>query len=138
MRYNCLAHFTILNIFYPVFFTGLPDYFADCRVVYMRYFGEQVMFDLEVKSTDKPAYQLIIGSKVCGSLQLVNSPLIFHFVGFNIRSRESSMFNGMGKLEYNADDQPCSKYKNKIPDQEVFYAKEHDGKYNESKNVQYL
>ena len=88
MRNNSVTHFPELNIFYAIFLACLLDYFADGRVVDMRDLREQVMFDLEVQTTNKPGDQLILSCKICCGLDLVYGPLVLDGVDIRIWNRE--------------------------------------------------
>src|SRR5687768_9344908 len=68
--------FYVLN---AVFLAGFLNDLADSRIMYMRYFGKQMVFYLEIQSTNQPTYQFIPGGKIGRCFQLVNSPFIFHF-----------------------------------------------------------
>ena len=46
---------------------------------------------LEIKTSYQPGYQLVIGSKISGRFDLVNSPLIFQPSRLYIGNRESSV-----------------------------------------------
>src|SRR6476469_1466460 len=106
MRHNGLAHFTVFIVFYSIFMAGFFNDLTDSRVMNMRYFWKQVMFYLEVQSSNKPAYQLIISSKIgcCGYLMFC--PFTFNFSGF-CRLRKFSLFNCMSQLKYDTNSKPC-------------------------------
>src|SRR5665213_1407641 len=103
MRSDGLVHFAIFDVYDPVVGTRLADNFTQRRIVNMRYLGEEVMLDLEIKSAYKPGYKPVMGCKISRGHHLVYSPFIFHLIGFYIGHRKRSMFNGMCQLENNAD-----------------------------------
>ena len=84
MRNNCMTHFSVFNIFNTELFAGLFNDFADGRVVHMRDFWKQMMFYLEIQSTNQPGDQFVFCGKICSGLNLVNSPFIFNSIGISI------------------------------------------------------
>src|SRR6476620_7660244 len=66
-----------------------------------------MMLDLKIQSAYKPGNELIFCSKIGCSFYLVNSPLIFHFAGFQVSYRKRCMFNGMCKLENKTQYETC-------------------------------
>ena len=64
MGSNGTSHSFILYVLNSVFLAGFLDDLTDCRVMYMRDLGKQMVFYLEIKSADKPAYNLVLSRKV--------------------------------------------------------------------------
>ena len=87
--------------------TGLFDYLADGRIVHMRDLWKQMVFDLEIQSTDKPGYHLIVRGKIGSCLYLVNGPLVIEFASLYVGNRKCSVFNGMCQLEYKTQYKAC-------------------------------
>ncbi len=87
------------------------------RIMHMGYFGKQVMFDLKIQSAHQPGNQPVMGGKIGRGHYLVNRPFVFHFTGFDIGHRKSSMLNGMRQLEYDTDHQTGNHGHNKKTNQ---------------------
>src|SRR5438445_13152958 len=85
----------------------------------MRYFREQVMFDLEIQSAYKPGYQLVACSKIGCSLDLVNGPFIFQLAGLLVGNRECRMLHRMRQLKYQAQHETRHAGKDHEADQPV-------------------
>ena len=107
MRGDGIPYPGIFDIDQAIFLAGLPDDLADRRIMNMRYFGEKMMFDLEIQPPDQPGDHRVTRSEIGRRLDLVNSPLIFQFIGIHIGHGESRMLDGMRQLEYEAQYKPC-------------------------------
>jgi hypothetical protein len=101
MRRQGEPHFRVFDIGDAEIFTGFFDDLADCRIVYMRDLGEQVVFNLEIQSAYQPGNYLIVGGKIGRGFQLVDGPLIFQFI-LVIGVGKLGMFHSMRQLEYDA------------------------------------
>src|SRR5882757_1873669 len=102
MRSNGVPHPGILDIDQTILLTGLPDDLTDGRIMYMRYLGENMVFDLEIQSADQPGNDRVIRGEVSGRLDLVYSPFVFQLIGVHIGNRESRMLYRMGQLKHQA------------------------------------
>ena len=60
------------------------------------------MLDLEVQSAYQPGNNRVVGSEIGRSLDLVDSPLVFHLAGFYVCHGEVCMFHRMRQLKYHA------------------------------------
>ena len=108
MRNDGMAHPAVFDVPDTILFAGLFDDLADGRVVNVRYFREEVVFDLEIQSTHEPADEPVPGGEVGGGFQLMQGPFFFDLIAVG-RNREGCFFHGMGQLEYNT--QYKSRYK---------------------------
>lgn len=77
---HCLAHAGVFDILQLIFQAYFPYDLADSGVMNMRYFGEKVMFDLEIQSAYQPAHQFIAGGKIGCCFDLVGREFIGQFV----------------------------------------------------------
>lgn len=84
MRNHSPAHTGIFDIGDTEILAGIPDDLADGRVMHMGYPGKQVMFDLEIEAAHPPGNKPVTGRKIGGGFELVDSPFVFHFMGFHI------------------------------------------------------
>ena len=64
MRCNGIAHFGVFNVLHPKLLAGLFNNFAYLRIMDMRYFGEQMMLNLEIKTTHIKCEQSLATAEV--------------------------------------------------------------------------
>src|SRR5688500_9267820 len=65
----------------------------------MAYAGKQVMFYLEIQSTDKPTDHFIIWCKIGGCFYLVNGPFVFNHFGLDACLFEFGVLHYVCQLE---------------------------------------
>src|SRR5258708_1317895 len=119
MRSNGIPYPGIFDIDQTIFLAGLPDDLADSRIVNVRYFRKEMMFDLEIQSAYQPGNDRVIRSEISGRFDLVYRPFVFELIGFYIGNRESRMFHRMRQLEYQAQHKNGNTRKNNEPDHPV-------------------
>src|SRR5260221_14713605 len=78
---------------------------TDLRVVDVTHFGEEVMFDLKIQTTQHPEQYFVGSSKIGGRTHLVNSPLFFNL----FLLRKISRLNYVSQLKHNADKKSANK-----------------------------
>src|ERR1700712_1726871 len=116
MRGYSITYAGIFDINQTIFLAGLPDNLADGRIVNVRYFREKMMFDLEIQPAYQPGNNRILRGEIGGGLDLMDSPLVFQFIGFNISHRKGRMFHRMRQLKYKAQHKTCHTGENNEPD----------------------
>ena len=61
------------------------------------------MFDLKIQPAEEPTLNSTTSSEIHSGFDLMDRPRIFHRLGVRLRQRELGLFNAMGKLKDNAD-----------------------------------
>lgn len=99
--------------------TNLADDPADRRVVHMTDARKQMVFYLEVKSTEEPEQQPATRRKIGGSIYLMDSPFILDFVLPGIRSRKRRALHHVRELKHDADCESCCKRNDRKSDERL-------------------
>lgn len=106
MRGHGITHPGKFYIRQPIFLASLPDDLADGRIMDMGYFGEKMMFDLEVQSPHQPGNDWVVSGEISRGTDLVYGPFVLQSARFDIGDREGGMLYGMCQLEYEAQHEP--------------------------------
>ena len=102
MRCNRQPHPGILNVGNVKLPAGFLDDLTNGRIMHMRYFGKQVVLNLEIESANQCGNELIAGGEIGSGLQLVNCPLILQAVIGHIRHGKMRMLYSVSQLKHNA------------------------------------
>ena len=86
------------------FVSSLFNNRTERRIVDTAYSWEKVVFNLKIESAHKPAERLVIAGKIICGNHFVDHPVLVNHV-LIIRQRMIGLFNHMGKLKNNPDNQ---------------------------------
>jgi len=135
MRSNRIPDPRVLDIHQSILLASLPDDLTDRGIMYVRYLGKKMVFDLEVQAADQPGHDRIAGGEIGRRLDLVYRPFVLHLAGDLTCQRERCMLDRVRQLEDHAQHKPSHHRHDRKTDQPVIPAEAVDRERNKNKSM---